>query len=130
GNDWSVHLAASWQYTPAELLPSDLLFQIGGPTSVRGYQSGTFAGDSGYFANLEVHRNVDVLKGLDLFGFFDTGSVFATAPSVRSLHALGAGGILHVVEGVGLSASVGVPLKTAIPGQKGYQIYLQLAASL
>lgn len=130
GNDWSVHLAASWQYTPAELLPSDLLFQIGGPTSVRGYQSGTFAGDSGYFANVEVHRNVDALKGLDLFGFFDTGSVFATAPSVRSLHALGAGGILHVVEGVGLSASVGVPLKTAIPGQKGYQIYLQLAASL
>lgn len=130
GDDWSVHLAASWQYTPAELLPADLLFQIGGPTSVRGYQSGTFAGDSGYFANLEVHRNVDVLKGLDLFGFFDTGSVFATAPSMRSLHALGAGGILHIVEGVGLSASVGVPLKTAIPGQKGYQIYLQLAANL
>jgi hypothetical protein len=31
---------------------------------------------------------------------------------------------------VNSSSSVGVPLKTAIPGQKGYQIYLQLAASL
>lgn len=130
GDDWSAHLATAWQFTPAKLLPSDLLFQIGGPTSVRGYQSGTFAGDSGYFANFELHRNLDLAKGLDLFAFFDTGSVFATSPSARSLHSLGAGGVLHVTESVGLSASIGVPLKTAIPGEKGYQLYLQLAAGL
>jgi len=129
GDSWSAHLATSWQYTAAKQLPADLLFQIGGPTSVRGYQSGTFAGDSGYFANVELHRNLDVIQGLDLFAFFDSGSVFATSPSVRSLYASGVGGVLHLTQTIGLSTSIGMPMKTAIPGEKDYQLYIQLAAS-
>ena len=129
GDGWSVHFAASWQLSPAKLLPADLLFQIGGPTSVRGYQSGTFAGDSGYFANIELHRNFDLVQGLDFFAFFDAGSVFATSPAERALYASGVGGVLHLTQNIGLSTSIGMPIETAVPGEKGYQLCIQLAAS-
>ena len=50
--DYSISFLASGQYTRERLLPGDQLFQIGGPTTVRGYPSNAVSGDSGYYANL------------------------------------------------------------------------------
>ncbi len=128
---WSIHLSTAWQYSPQSLLPPDLLFQIGGPTSVRGYPSGTYAGDSGYYGNAELHHEfTDISKGLDMFVFYDAGMVFSTSPARRSLDAMGVGGSYSLNSAVTMSASVGIPLMRANPGQDGYQFYLQLAGRL
>lgn len=128
---WSFHLTTSWQYSPEKLLPADLLFQIGGPNSVRGYESGTFAGDSGFYANAELHHTfTDIAKGFEMFVFYDGGMVFSTSPSQRSLLATGLGASYSPVDAFTLAATVGVPLEKALPKQDGYQFYLQLSARL
>ncbi len=128
---WSVHFAAAWQLTPQKILPSDLLFQIGGPTSVRGYQSGTFAGDSGFYTNLELHKQIrGILEGLDVFAAFDSGMVFSTSPPQESLTSVAFGAQLTGPYGVSLNAGVGVPLTQATPDQDDAILYLQLAAHL
>ncbi len=128
---WSIHLNTAWQYSPQSLLPPDLLFQIGGPTSVRGYPSGTYAGDSGFYANAELHHEfTDISRGLDMFVFYDAGMVFSTSPPHRSLDAVGLGASYSPNQAVTISASVGIPLMQANPGQDGYQFYLQLAGRL
>jgi hemolysin activation/secretion protein len=128
---WSVHVAAAWQFAQEKILPSDLLFQIGGPTSVRGYQSGTFAGDSGFYTNLELHKQIPaILQGLDLFAAFDSGMVFADSPSEQSLTSVAFGAQLTLPYGTSLNAGIGLPLDHATPDQDDAILYLQLAAHL
>ncbi|WP_315834111.1 hypothetical protein [Bradyrhizobium prioriisuperbiae] len=39
------------------------------------------AGDSGYYANFELHNNLtQYITGLDVFAFIDRGEVFSTFP--------------------------------------------------
>src|SRR5690606_2742675 len=90
-DDFSVVARGSWQVTEAELLPGDLLFQIGGPSTVRGYPSSGVAGDDGYFGQLEVHWASPTVESLDLFGFVDFGQVFSTFPASQTLVSSGVG---------------------------------------
>ena len=131
GDSWSMHFAAAWQFAQQKLLPADLLFQIGGPTSVRGYASGTFAGDSGFYTNLEMHKSFnDVLQGLDLFAAYDAGMIFSTIPAERSIQSIAMGAGLGLPSGFKLNAGVGIPLNQASPDQDGALAYLQLTVSL
>ena len=41
----------------------------------------------------------------------------------------GVGGVLHLTQNIGLSTSIGMPIETAVPGEKGYQLCIHLAAS-
>ena len=85
-------MAGSGQWSDTTSLASDQLFQIGGPTTVRGYPTSGVAGHSGYTAAFELHRSLgDWVKGLDLYGFVDTGTVWATHPSRITLTSVGAG---------------------------------------
>ena len=63
---FSVTVLGSAQGTRQPLLPGDQLFFIGGPTTVRGYPTQAVAGDSGYFDNVELHRDwSNLVKGLE-----------------------------------------------------------------
>lgn len=131
GDDFSARVAGSWQLSSGKLLPADLLFQIGGPNSVRGYLAGTFAGDTGFFGNLELHKRITgIAKGMDVFVFSDTGTVYSTSPAERSITSVGAGTSLSLMPGTALSASVGFPLNRALPTQDDYQVYVQFAATM
>jgi len=122
------HLSAialgGWQYTREKLLPGDQLFSIGGPTTVRGYPTNTASGDSGYYFNLELHRNMsDLIKGLDIYVFTDSGAVFSTAPAVTQLDSSGFGLSWTPYLPLTLEASIGVPWRTVIADQDRYQFY-------
>jgi len=132
GSGWSAHFLATGQYTPQSLMPPDLLFQAGGPTSVRGYEAGLFAGDSGYYLNAELHDDIIKLENgpVDVYAFGDNGSVFSTHPAVRTLTSVGAGTSLPPLKNMTLNLLVGVPVEHAVAHQAGCEFYIQLVARL
>lgn len=114
----------SYQYTWEELIPGDQLFSVGGPTTVRGFPTNTAAGDSGYYFNAELHRDMsDVIKGLDFFVFLDSGAVFSTSPKRTQLDSSGVGASWTPFPALTIEASVGVPWHTVIPTQNRYEVY-------
>jgi len=121
---FSVVGLGSYQYTWEKLLPGDQLFSIGGPTTVRGYPTNTAAGDSGYYFNVELHRDMsDVLKGLDLFAFLDSGATFSTAPARTQLDSSGVGLSWTPIPALTFEASVGLPWRTVIASQSRAEFY-------
>lgn len=120
----SATLLGSWQYTGDELLPGDQLFSVGGPTTVRGYTTNAASGDSGYYFNAELHRNMsDLIKGLDIYAFIDSGAVFSTFPAITQLDSAGAGLSYTPHSAITFEASMGVPWRTVIAGQRPYELY-------
>ena len=131
---FNVQAQGAAQWADARTLASDQLFQIGGPTTVRGYPTSGVAGYAGYFVNLELHRSlgdvlptVDFLKGLDAYAFFDTGSVFATWPGRVALSSIGAGMSWDVHKHLTADLSIGSPLIDDI-GRNGYFVYYRMTA--
>jgi hemolysin activation/secretion protein len=121
---FSAAALGSWQYAWEKLLPGDQLFSIGGPTTVRGYPTNAAAGDSGYYFNLELHRNMsDLIQGLDLFAFMDSGSVYSTFPAVSQLDSAGVGLSWTPYTALTFEGSVGVPWRTVIADQSRYELY-------
>ncbi|GGD47708.1 hypothetical protein GCM10011358_34400 [Sinisalibacter lacisalsi] len=107
-----------WQTSAVPLLPGNLLFQIGGPSTVRGYPTEGVAGGSGYFANLELHKTFkkqDV--SIDGFVFADVGEVFSTFPARTTMASSGLGAAFDFNNGFRLEAAVAVPLINAVPNQ-------------
>jgi hemolysin activation/secretion protein len=109
--------------TPARNLPSDELFQIGGATSVRGYQQGVVAGDGGYYGDLQLNHTLDwALKGLAGYVFADAGRVTTVSPQPKGIYGTGVGLSWNGWEYLSTDLSVGVPL-AKINGQNDYRIY-------
>jgi hemolysin activation/secretion protein len=125
--NFSVSSLGGWQYTTARPLPGDQLFQIGGPTTVRGYPTNTVAGFSGYYANLELHRNMtDVITGLDAYLFFDRGEVWSSFPSHTWMESAGGGVSWTYFPAVTIEAFAGAPLKRVLDDERKYQAYFRL----
>lgn len=121
---FSLTVLGSAQGTREPLLPGDQLFFIGGPTTVRGYPTQAVAGDSGFYDNVELHRDWSKLvRGLDTYIFSDSGAVFSTAPAEINLVSVGAGASWSPFAWVTLEASLGVPLVAVVPGEPRYQAY-------
>jgi hemolysin activation/secretion protein len=130
GGGRNLQLNAAGQYSGDKLLPPDLLFQIGGPSSVRGYAIGAVAGDSGFYADVELHQNLgEKFLNLDIFAFADNGTVFSTQPASRTLSSAGAGFIVKPGP-VTVAVSAGFPLRTVLPGQKDPAIYARVSLQL
>jgi hemolysin activation/secretion protein len=121
---FSATFLGSWQYTTEKLLPGDQLFSVGGPTTVRGYPTNAAAGDNGYYFNAEFHRDMsDIVKGLDLFAFTDSGMVFSTSPSRTQLDSSGAGVSWTPIPALTFEGSVGFPWRVVVTDQPRQQLY-------
>ena len=121
---FSATFLGSWQYTWEKLLPGDQLFSVGGPTTVRGYPTNAAAGDSGYYFNAEFHRDMsDIVRGLDLFAFTDSGSVYSTFPRTTQLDASGVGASWTPVPALTFEGSVAFPWRVVIADQPRQQFY-------
>jgi hemolysin activation/secretion protein len=126
--DFSLSLLGAGQYADAVLLPGDVLFNIGGPTTVRGYPSNASGGDSGYYTNLELHKNWNALAtGLDTYLFTDYGQIYSTFPINREAWSAGVGLSWTPVSWVTTELSIGFPLKTLVANQSEYTIYYRVS---
>lgn len=122
----------AWQYTDTKLLPGDLLFQIGGPSTVRGFPSNGSSGDSGYFVQFEAHKIMDIdgwANGSDLFGFIDIGSVYSTFPERVSFASAGAAIEYPLSDKSLFEIGVGFPLNTVVANQSDFEVYTRLTVA-
>ncbi|WP_179145254.1 ShlB/FhaC/HecB family hemolysin secretion/activation protein [Rhizobium sp. RU36D] len=114
----------SWQVASTKLVTGDQLFQIGGPTTIRGYDGGAAAGGSGYYANIELHKSFSGDFGsLDLFSFVDHGSVYSTSPAKVSLTGIGVGAGWTINDRVTLEVTGAIPVGQQLPGAPDYTIF-------
>ena len=122
--NFSANALSNWQYSPRHLLPGDQIFSIGGPTTIRGYPTNAVAGDSGYFANAELHYDWSALvRGLDTYIFTDYGAVYSTTPKVVELQSVGFGMSYTPTPPMTFEASYGTPVRFALATQQHFAAY-------
>ncbi|MET3616231.1 hemolysin activation/secretion protein [Rhizobium aquaticum] len=120
----------SAQWANRTQLTGDQQFQIGGPLSVRGYDTGSASGYAGYSLSVELHHTVaPQLQGLDAFVFYDRGSVYNPFPKAIAMESVGAGLSWTASKNLVADLSFGVPIARAVDGQPRYAVYLRLATS-
>ncbi len=124
-NDYQLVGRLSWQYaTKSESLPSGLLYQFGGISSVRGYESGVIASPQGVTFNLEGYwRYSDKLQP---FVFFDYGRAMKLGTSDVDLQSVGVGLNFNWGRHVSLSLVAANTLKDVTPDQDSSQVLAQL----
>lgn len=113
----------SGQYTDDDNLPGGQAFQIGGATSVRGYEEGLISGDKGAFANIELQRNLSNPLNLSLpinftqILFIDHGVVYPFLPDAslfakkHFLASVGVGVNFDIANAVFGSITIGIPVR-------------------
>ena len=75
----ALHVTGAGNYVDHANIPGTLLFQIGGDSSVRGYEPGAANGHAGYAIQSELHDAIPAIgKYIDLYVFFDTGQVWSS----------------------------------------------------
>ena len=120
-------LAGAFQVSSAQLISGDQLFQIGGPTTVRGYTTALAAGATGFYANLELHHNLGAAApGADIFAFYDRGSVYSTSPTVVTLQSVGTGLSYNFKDRAIAEVSIGFPLDHVETNQPPCEAYFRL----
>ena len=120
----------AWQWSRANLLPGSLLFQIGGPTSVRGYPSDGVAGDRGYFTNFELHRRFEnAPRPASGFVFVDYGEVYSTFPKVTSMASVGLGAAYDLSPNARLEMTAAFPVRRAVANQSRATLPVTLTVS-
>ncbi len=115
----------SWQYsTRSESLPSGLLYQFGGISSVRGYDSGVIASPQGATLNLEAYwRPRDYIQP---FIFFDYGKAMELGTADVELQSAGVGVNFHWGKRISLSVVAANTMKDVTPDQDNSQVLAQL----
>ncbi len=117
----------AWQYTGETQLPGDQIFQIGGPTTVRGYPIGAAFGNSGFYAQTELHWLLpDPLKQLEAFVFLDHGITYPNATDSTRATSVGAGLVWRPVDWVSLEGGFGRPLERVSANQRDVELYMRL----
>jgi hemolysin activation/secretion protein len=120
-------LTGAGQYTSETQLPGDQIFQIGGPTTVRGYPIGAAFGNSGFYAQAELHYLVpEPLQQLEAFVFLDHGQTYFNATTTTRATSVGAGLIWRPIDWVSLEGGVGRPLERVTPVQRDVELYFRL----
>lgn len=122
GGDLFLRGRFSGQWTGGNLDSSEK-FALGGAYGVRAYPINEGLGDSGFVANLELHRPVTEgwAAGLDLFGFVDVGLIRQHAHAWEGWNAGGDTPNTYPLFGAGVGATyalagnVGVGLTAAVP---------------
>ncbi|HEX4740089.1 MAG TPA: ShlB/FhaC/HecB family hemolysin secretion/activation protein [Caulobacteraceae bacterium] len=128
---FDVLVDGAFQASSAALLPGDQLFQIGGPTTVRGYSTDAVAGSSGFYANFELHHDLSLVnRSLTGFVFYDRGSVYNPKPAVTTLNSVGLGLSMAIRKYVTADLTAGFPITEAFDKQPACEIYFRLTAKL
>lgn len=126
-DSWSAQARGGWQYTSEETVPSPLLFQIGGISSVRGYPEGALAGARGYYVNLEAqHQWRD---GLAPFAFIDHGLVDDISPDRETISSMGIGLAWQYGQHLSGELSWGHALEKVLPDQDSGRLHARVAYS-
>jgi hemolysin activation/secretion protein len=129
--DFSVAFSGAYQFASQRVLPGDQLFQIGGPTTVRGYPTNSVAGYSGYYVNVELHRIwASVLGGVDTFAFLDNGTVWALDPHDTELTSAGVGARWTLEKRITTELAAAFPLRQAVDPQPKYELYFKVTGHL
>jgi hemolysin activation/secretion protein len=124
--DFYATLGGAWQASSKQLIPSEQLFQIGGPTTVRGYPTDAVAGPDGFYSNLEVHRQLPFLNSsVDAYVFYDEGAVYNHFPRVQDLNSLGLGVAWNVNKYAEVDVSGGFPLNRVVNPQPVGELYFR-----
>ena len=137
--DTTVVASANWQYSSDSLLPASEQIVIGGESSVRGYSTGLFSGDRGYFANLEVQRRLLLADNsawkLTAFAFLDRGEVKPFRPPGNTrgtdrLTSLGGGINYSYTKGASGRIALGIPLHKRPEEPRDYRVHFQFVWNL
>lgn len=116
-----------YQWTHDDAVPSPLLYQVGGPASVRGYEEGAAGGASGYFLNLES-RYLGFNR-VSPFAFIDHGYVSDVSPSSETLISGGFGLGWEGPDWVTAEVMLGVPFRDVEPDQDSYRVEATISLS-
>lgn len=93
-----------------------------------GYPSNASGGDSGYYTNLELHKNWNSqVVGLDTYLFTDFGQIYSTFPVNREAWSAGFGLSWTPASWVTTELSMGFPLKTLVANQSEFAIYYRIS---
>lgn len=116
---------AGWQWSNEKTVPPTLLFQLGGPGSVRGYPAGALAGADGALLSLEGRHQWRA--GLQPFAFVDMGVVEDISPSREDMASVGLG--LRWQYGRQFSGEIawGQTLKDILPDQDAGRLHLRFS---
>ncbi len=120
-------LVGAWQYTGETQLPGDQIFQIGGPTTVRGYPIGVAFGNSGFYGQAELHYLLpEPLKQLEAFVFLDHGITYANSPASTRATSVGAGLVWRPFDWASLEGGIARPLERVSTTQRDVELYFKL----
>ena len=120
-------LVGAWQYSGETQLPGDQIFQIGGPTTVRGYPIGAAFGNSGFYGQAELHYTLpDLLKQFEAFAFLDHGRTYANPTFTMRATSIGGGLIWRPLEWATLEGGIGRPLERVSTVQRDVELYFRL----
>jgi hemolysin activation/secretion protein len=127
-------LLSGWQYTHANDITPDELFQAGGEYSVRGYPTNAVAGYSGFFTQTELHYKPVAL--FDGYAFYDQAYLWAPAPTYQRMQSAGVGtkwtfndlldrfkvNPWSFTDQLSVNVWIGFPFTDVSPDQQSYQI--------
>jgi|GEM_PF-250270 len=121
---WAARLQLGWQYTSEDALPSSLVYQLGGATTVRGYEEGVVSGAKGYRASLNVDYHWR--PGLRQTLFMDHGEVDQGVSGREDLNSVGTGINWRPTSDLDLDLNLGIPLDDVVPDQDDYRFHVRL----
>lgn len=124
-SDSRLLLRSGWQYASDDTLPSSLLFQIGGPSSVRGYDAGVLTAAHGLDLGLEWRRRFNQSwEGLLLL---DAGYVLDEELPKDTISSVGAGVEYGYAERLVVQAIYAAANDTVVPEQDDGKFMLQMS---
>ena len=134
---FAAQAMGDWQMASTALIPASELFQVGGPTTVRGFPANATAGPSGYFFNVELHHLLPVPEllrnpgsTLDGFLFVDQGRSYNPFPAYQDLRSAGFGASWDINQYLAANVDIGFPLENSVYGQSSSQIYFSIVAKV
>ena len=121
-------LQSEGQYTDDIALPDTLAFNVGGASTLRGYEPGTASGDGAWYTTGEWHCDGLRLSQhtLDAFVFYDHGGVDQFTRH-QTLSAAGIGFSMYGASGVSLDMRYGYSLTTPENNQGRDHLYIRLS---
>ncbi len=126
----ALHVSGAGQYLDHRDVPGTQLFQLGGDSSVRGYQPGFGTGRAGYAVQSELHAAIPLIKKyVDPYVFADTGQVYAGFGQHARADGAGIGFNLSPLKRLTVQASYAFALDTLATSQYGNRLDLKAALS-